>query len=63
MSVFTLEIKTDSAAFQDDDGWGFYEVARLLREVADRVEGGWSTGGVLDLNGNTVGAFDWRGRP
>lgn len=54
MSAFTLKVYTDNAAFADDpDG----EVARILRDVADRVEGGQEDGAVRDINGNTVGSF------
>ena len=31
------------------------EVARILRDVADRVEKGHENGGCRDINGNTVG--------
>lgn len=54
---FVLDIAVDNAAF-DEPG----EVARILREVAERVDGlvGVFSGGIRDINGNTVGTFDVR---
>lgn len=54
MSAFTLSITTDNAAFEDDPG---PEVARLLRDAAERVEAGVSAGVLRDVNGNTVGEW------
>lgn len=53
---FKLTIKTDNAAFKDAAG---IEVARILRELADKVED-WPgknkfTIGLRDGNGNKVG--------
>jgi len=51
--MYTLSIKTDNAAFEDDPG---YEIARILRQVADRVECGEEGDIILrDVNGNRVG--------
>jgi hypothetical protein len=33
------------------------ETTRLLREVADRLEEGWTEGQLRDLNGNRVGQW------
>lgn len=54
---FKLTINTDSAAFDDDDCG--YEIARILREVADEMqENGAITRGILrDINGNKCGEF------
>ena len=57
---FKLSIKTDNAAFTNEDTGEdapHAEVARLLREVADRVEGGDDHGVIMDVNGNNVGTF------
>jgi hypothetical protein len=54
--MFTLsEIKTDNAAF-DDDG-GAVEIARILRNIADRLDQGEREGAAVDANGNKVGEF------
>jgi len=46
----------DNAAFQD--GQREYETARILRRVADEIEGGASYGIMHDINGNRVGAWE-----
>ena len=61
--MFELKIKTGYAAFCDpstgdksayDEG---IEVARILREVADKVENESREGSCIDYNGNKVGEF------
>lgn len=55
---FTVEIECDNAAFADD--CHSYEVARILRELADDLNAGLFDGkrkstGLRDANGNHVG--------
>lgn len=55
---FELAFETENAAFAD--GNLAQETARILREVADRVEKfGFATHEqtIRDINGNTVGAY------
>jgi hypothetical protein len=60
VAEFRVEIRTAGAAFSGDDGP--YEVARILRDIADQVE---VTGtlrrfdpvSVLDINGNVTGFY------
>lgn len=53
--MFSLNISTDNAAFNE---WTpSLEIARILREVARRVENDEQDGWCIDVNGNTVG--DW----
>lgn len=52
---FTLAVTTENAAFEDKP----YETARILREVADRIERGHDAGVIWDVNGNRVGEFDF----
>jgi hypothetical protein len=54
MDRFILTVKTTNAAFEDDAPT---EVARLLRDVAERLEDGSVSGKMRDVNGNTVGDF------
>ena len=56
MERVTLEItKMGNAAFEYPEG----EVARILRELADKIEAQGLTGGVLmDYNGNKVGEWN-----
>jgi hypothetical protein len=62
--VFKLEIRTANAAFYDrssehDDARALgEEVARILREVAKKIENGSTGAPVHDVNGNNVGRFD-----
>ena len=54
-TTFRLHIRTDNAAF---DGYMHFETARILREVADRLDQGeaftlYQT--LHDINGNDVG--------
>jgi hypothetical protein len=56
--MFKLEFATDNAAFQD--GARIDEAARILREIADKMESKAQLGGgrVRDVNGNTVGHWE-----
>lgn len=51
--MFTLKIETDNAAFEDLSG----ETARILRDIAKKLDDGQTDGKGKDINGNTVG--DW----
>jgi hypothetical protein len=57
--VITITIQTDNDAFQGDAG--AHEVARILRDVADRFAGGDVPNGMRlrDANGNTVGDVEY----
>lgn len=57
MTQFRVLIGVGNAAFDPEPG---YEIARILREVADKIEGGQTDGGALDINGNSVGKFGFR---
>ena len=59
--MFTMEIHTGNAAFHDlyDDGFALsYELARILRETADKLEDGVTSGATIDINGNRCGKFE-----
>ena len=53
--MFKVEIETDNAAF--DEGYHDFEVARILRALADTLDmyGGRAEYTLRDINGNTVG--------
>jgi hypothetical protein len=57
--MFTLEFRTDNAAF--DDGVAT-EVCRILRETARRLERGELAGEAWDHNGNRIGTFELNSR-
>jgi len=51
----SLHIKTDNAAFEDDNK--ALEVVRILKKVVTSIESGTAFGRMKDTNGNFVG--DW----
>lgn len=52
---FKLEIETGNVALTECGAE--FELARLLREAAYRIEGGRREGVLMDYNGATVGAW------
>ena len=58
--LFQLHIETGNASFDDDNRQA--ELARILREVADTLERGFSIGSasgrVYDVNGNSAGSWE-----
>ena len=61
MVTFELAIKTDmqNAAFQD--GNDLTELARVLRDTADKIERGIDCSSIYDINGNNLGAYAFIG--
>ena len=71
--MFNLEIRTANAAFVDGETGEIagYELARILRELADQLEPAYLTtrsgsvsrtlneGSGFDVNGNKVGDWTW----
>lgn len=54
--MFNLSLRTANAAFEENST--HYEVARILREIADDIENsGKLHGSVMDYNGNKVGTY------
>ena len=54
--TYRIEIETGNAAFEDEPS---FEVARILRTLADRIESeGLSDVRLFDYNGNAVGAAE-----
>lgn len=61
--MLKLEIKTGGSAFgYEDDEFADYdkrhEIARLLRKVAEQIEGGFTEKKIIDINGNKCG--EWK---
>jgi len=52
--MFTLQFETDNAAFID---YPAKEAARILREIADKVQDGTHEKSIIDINGNIIGGF------
>lgn len=55
---FRVTIATDTSA----DGSAARELARILREVADRLEANVPSGRIRDINGRLVGGYSLRER-
>jgi hypothetical protein len=54
----TIKVKMDNAAFEEPAA----ELARILRDIAERIEGGEVMAFTLfDVNGNNVGVFQVKG--
>lgn len=55
----TIHFGVGNAAYRDDaQKLDPLAVATTLREVADRIEGGTLSGNIIDINGNSVGAYN-----
>jgi hypothetical protein len=52
MEKIEITIETVNAAFEENDN---AEVARILRELADKLESGQNPERLRDINGNNVG--------
>lgn len=50
-----IVFSTENAAFED---YREGETARILCEVARKIEGGSTSGKVVDANGNTIGSYE-----
>lgn len=57
MAVFSMQLDSENAAFTEEGGQ--YEVARLLRHVAERIDAGADCGLLTDYNGNRVGRWEF----
>lgn len=55
MTTLTLTLECDNAALQEPD-----EIADVLRTAADQVAAGNREGYLRDLNGNTVGHWEFK---
>ena len=53
--MFKLKFRMGNSAF--DDGNKEYEVARILKEIAEKVENGRTEGSIMDYNGNNIGEW------
>ena len=55
MDTLEVKITTGNDAMSSDD-----DIAQALMRVAHRVRGGSVAGKVADINGNTVGSYEFR---
>lgn len=52
--MFTIEIDTSNSAFEDVEQ---DEIARILREIANKLENDSTDGPIYDINGARVGKY------
>ena len=52
MAKFTLEITLGNDAMQTTE-----DIADALQRTASKLESGYRTGNIMDLNGNSVGSY------
>ena len=52
MAKFTLEITLGNDAMQTPE-----DITDALRRTARKLEAGYRTGSIMDLNGNSVGSY------
>jgi hypothetical protein len=58
--MFTLEIETENAAFEDDrTSSAREEISRILRVASEQLLCGAGGGFLRDINGNRVGKWRW----
>lgn len=60
--MFKIEFSTGNAAFHDDvesydDYVMRYEVTRILKTIANKIENGYTKGSCIDINGNKIGTW------
>ena len=64
MSTFKVQFQTENSAFDCGEGEAAFEVARILRDLAKKVEsqGDCRMEGtsIMDANGNKVGVMTWK---
>ena len=57
--TFKVEFETNNDAFVDNGSdQGRYEISRILKLIADKIEFGDISGNIRDINGNTIGTFE-----
>lgn len=63
--TFQVTFETANAAFYEEPDYDetpprdFKEAARILRELAAKIEDGQTSGQILDANGHNVGGWAW----
>ena len=55
--MFTIEFRTSNAAFDDGPE---YEITKILDDISSKVRDGHMYGNIVDLNGNSIGKWNWK---
>ena len=54
-----IEFATGNAAFDEECGGSLeYETIRILREICEKIEIGYTDGVIMDINGNKIGEWE-----
>ena len=57
--MVSVKINTGGSAFRnEEETLDTYEIVRLLRQTAQKIENGYTDANIMDINGNTVGRFE-----
>lgn len=56
MEKVIISIETVNAAFDENEG---NELARILKEIAEKLENGSQPESIRDINGNKVGKIEY----
>lgn len=51
-----IEFETSNDAF---DQYGVYEILRILEKIKEQVKLGFTSGDILDINGNEIGYWKY----
>lgn len=57
MEQIIITINTENSAFEGNEE---HEVARILRNIADKIENGQQPRKPMDINGNSVGSIEYK---
>ena len=55
--MFTIEFTTSGSAFDD---YPQEEVVRILDIISNKVRDGYTDGNIVDINGNSIGKWNWK---
>lgn len=59
--MLKIEIKTGGAAYRDENGEldrSACELRRNLKGITEKLENGYQSGYIMDINGNKVGKWE-----
>ena len=54
--MFKIQFKTGGAAF--DEPYKEAEINRILEDISTKVKYGYSSGKIMDINGNCIGEWE-----
>ena len=54
--MFKMKFKTGGAAFEEP--YKEMEISRILEDISTKVNCGYSSGKIMDINGNCIGEWE-----